>query len=183
MAVGYLATMGDALLQAAADALVAATTGHPAPSSVYLSHDKPSLLDHCCDDGVLTVHLEFSEHDTPFIAGQLSLGSPAGGRPCAVQFQPNWVITLGRCSPTFDPDGEVPTVATLDAAAEDLLVDLWAIITELYDRSFDCTLFPGMTQCQDFRILSTNPLPPEGGCAGWEIRVQTGTNDTGPIGS
>lgn len=179
MSVGYYVTLADELLSAAEDALVEATTGHPPPGNTYVSHGPPHLLDHCCESGVLAVHLEEVEHRN---AGDMTPYAPSTGW-CAIQCWPRFVITLGRCSPTFDDRNAVPSPGALDAAASDLLIDLWAILTELYDRMFACTLFATQTICEDVEIGNAVPLEAEGGCAGWEVRVAVGCNDAGPTGS
>lgn len=177
VAVSYLADVAEALLQAALAGLAAATTGHAPPDVVYVEHDSPLVLGRACGDGILTVHLELVRH--------VPTEDDNFRQSCQVLPTPTWVITLLRCVPGLREgvNAPLPPVDDLDAAYKDLLVDLWALLTELYDRLANDTLIPGLDDSCDFTIGEASLIGPEGRVAGWEIRVTHVTNDQGPIGS
>lgn len=160
MAVGALAAQGDAILSAAEAALVLATTGHAAPGKAFRSHGPPNL-ELCCDDGVLAVWLAEINH------GPVNSQGPEPGCDPAENYAV-WVIGLYRCWPSGNTNA--PTADEYDNASESLLIDAWALLTELYDRNRNETLLPGC-DCQTVRWGDLVPVDPEGGCAGWEMRL------------
>lgn len=185
MTVTYLAECAEAILDAAFAALVEATTGRPAPTQVFVSHGPPAW-DNCCNGGQLTIHLDALTHTPEDVttSGIPGLGtSPQFG--CSILAAPVFVVTLLRCvtGPGDTIADAIPSPAALDDDAQDLLADLWALLTEFYDRILACTLTPGLTDCRDAFIGAVAPVGPEGGCAGWEIRVTITANDSGPVGS
>src|SRR3990167_6788939 len=122
MPIEFLAQIGADILDAAVDALALATTGRPAPTHTYLVHGEPAW-DHCCDAGQVTVYLESIDH--------LNDSSVVDQRSCAIEAHAHWVITALRCHPGLSGTGtKMPTAAELETAAEDLLEDLWALLTE-----------------------------------------------------
>ena len=177
MGVSYLGDLAVELLDAAQDALVAVTTGRAPPSESWISHDVP-VSDYCCDDGQLTVHLASLDHEA---FGTFNTEPPP--QNCASTPTARFVITVRRCHPTVNATGGSPTPARMDDASAGLLADLWAILTELYDRRSAGTLFSAPTLCADVEIGTAEPEPPQGGCAGWAIPVAVVCNDSGPTGS
>lgn len=177
MTVEYLADVAGDLLVAAEAGLALATTGHAPPANVYVTHGPPTG-DWCCEDGELVVWLETMTPQLPPTAGSFPVPNT-----CAILWDATYVIALHRCWPTR-PDGKPPTPGELDSAATDLLADLWAILTELYDRARAGNLLGGQ-ECKDvtFEGATIAETQPEGGCAGWEIRVTVRANDGGPVGS
>lgn len=184
MTVEYLSLVADTLLDAAADALVAATTGHAAPTSEYVGHGPPTG-DYCCDNGEISVWLDTND---PEDAGLASTVASAGSIPqvgCALLQEATFVVSLRRCWPT-GKDAAAPASTEVDAAAGMLLIDLWALLTELWDRAKAGTLLPaaaGQDNTKDARLGSATMIEPQGGCAGWDVRVHVRLNDTGPEGS
>lgn len=171
MTVEYLADTAQSLLDAATAALVPATTGHPLPSAIFVSHGPPAgvvLAAGGCD--LLAVHLEDGVHEP-------AVGDPTGKQSCQLVGTFTWVITLLRCHP-----GVQATPDELSDAASDLLIDLWALLTELYDRLDANTLIPVDDPC-DIKIGEVTALEPEGRVAGWEVRMILVGNDAGPTGS
>ncbi len=169
----YLDGLAQALLESALAGLAPATTGRPAPSTAAISHGPPPLA-WCCNDGMLTVHLVEVSH-------QLSVTELPQAH-CAIVPMAKFEITIARCWPTMDDSGHLAAV-DMDEAAGDLLEDLWSVLTELYDRLFDATVFPGQITCEQVVIGSATPLEAQGGCAGWTLEVEVYLNDSGPIGS
>lgn len=176
MTVAYLSTTADALLAAALAGLAQATTGVAPPSHVFVAHGQPAW-DFPCEGGQLTVHVETVAHvptdDSPL------------RQSCQIVPKPVWVITLIRCVRGLRPNPTDPFPAETDIDEDSglLLIDLWAILTELYDRIAANTLIPGNVTACDYTIGDAIPVGPEGAAAGWEIRVTTVANDQGPTGS
>ncbi len=184
MSVGYLANLANDLLDAAEDALAETSTGHAAPSEAWVNHGEPAA-DFCCDAGQVTVHLASVDHNP---VGLFIGATVAPPQECAITPTANYVVTVFRCHPVPGNSGRPPAPAVQAAAAEALLVDLWAVLTELYDRMYAGTLFPSdgrETICQDVTIGFAEPANPQtqGDCAGWVIPVAVVCNDTGPTGS
>lgn len=184
MSVAYLADCAESILNAALSALADATTGRPAPDHVFVSHGPP-VGDNCCDNGQLTVHLDTMTHSPEDTTGQPGGFASAPQFGCSILGTPTFVVTLLRCvtGPGDSEADAVPSTDDLDDDALDLLADLWALLTEFYDRILACTLIPGQANCRDCFIGPVTPLEPSGGCAGWEIRVTITANDPGPAGS
>lgn len=160
MAVAALAVQADAILAAVEAALALATTGHAAPSQVFRSHGPPNL-ELCCEDGVAAVWLEQVSHDP------VNADGPEPGCDPAENYA-HWVIGIYRCWPSGDV--AAPSADEYDTASETLLIDAWALLTELYDRNRAGTLLPGC-DCQTVRWGALTPHDAEGGCAGWEMRL------------
>lgn len=177
MTVAYLADRALELLDAAEDALVQATTGHAPPGHVFLVHGEPAD-DFPCDGGQLTVHISGLSHEQ---FGRFS--TEPVPQSCARTPTPTFVITLRRCLPTPLGDGTAPSATAQDEHARNLMIDLWAILTELYDRARVCTLFTGVSHCSDINIGEVIALNDEGGVGGWQIPVSIVANDSGPEGS
>lgn len=178
MGVSYLADVADALLAAALAGLAEATTGRPPPATSYLSHGEP-VPDHC---GEVTVHLESVGHEPERFTSQ---GVSGGGfQSCQVVASPRFVISIFRCATNLgDGTNPLPSGDALDSDAADLLDDLWAVLTELYDRMAACTLVPGQSDCEDVSIEVAVPIEQQGDVAGWAIPVVVTANDQGPAGS
>lgn len=176
MTVAYLSTTADAILAAAQAALVQTTTGKAPPDECFVSHGPPPADRACDGGGMLTVHLDLLGH-LPFDEDQMQ-------QACILVPRPVFVVTLLRCVPSLVEDGNNPLPATtdLDTSAGELLVDLWALLTEFYDRLAAGTLIPGVVGC-DIAIGEAAAIPPSGGVAGWAIPLTMTANDTGPTGS
>ena len=177
MTVEYLAECAAELLAAAEAALVEDTTGRPAPSAAWVAWGT-APRDRCCDDGQITVHPSFLSHEQ---FGRF--GEQPTTQHCQRTPQPTFVITVLRCHPTMGGDASSPTPDAQESAANGLLGDLWALLTELYDRARACTLFGGMAHCTDVNIGDVEIIEPESGCAGFAVPVTFVANDTGPEGS
>lgn len=171
MAVTALVTQGDALLDAATDALVAATTGHAAPGFAFLSHGPPNL-ELCCDDGLVAVWLDSITHEP--------LNAPTEDPGCLVENYAFWTVGVYRCWPSGDQ--AAPTAGEYDTATEDLLRDAWALLTEFYDRNRAGTLLPGC-DCQTVAFGALTPSEAQGGCAGWEFRLKVDLSCLSDTGS
>lgn len=176
MTVSYLADQADAILAAALAGLAEATTGHAPPSTTIVTHGPPA--GDVCDDGLLAVYLDTVTH--------LPLrGSQNTDHSCLLVAEPVFVVVLLRCVPGLNDSrvDPLPNPDDLDDSAGELLVDLWALLTELYDRIAANTLLPDLDDPCDITIDFARHIPPEGRTAGWELRLTMSANDTGPSGS
>ncbi len=172
MGISYLADCADALLAATLAGLAEATTGRPPPATSYLSHGEP-VPDHC---GEVTVHLES--------VGHLRERGDDLVQSCQVLAEPTFVISIFRCATNLgDGPNPLPDADDLDTDAASLLEDLWAVLTELYDRIAAGTLIPGQDECRDVTIGIALPVEQQGDVAGWTIPVTVTANDQGPVGS
>lgn len=84
-----------------------------------------------------------------------------------------------RCVPTLENDGGLPTIASMEAAANEIHGDLWAIWNFTRDRRQDGSLFASPSNRRELFFDAAFPLVPSGGLGGWQIpiRVQLGGYD------
>lgn len=171
MASTYLATVADGLLDALLAGLAQVTTGRAAPDTSYVSHGPPAY--DCCPFAVVYLDpLDGVTHN--------ALEDPPFDQDCIIVPRATWILEWTRCVPALTDDGW-PTPATLDVSAQDLLEDLWCVLTELYDRHKSGALVG--SGCGDVSIGNAMIIEPQGGCAGWKVPVTTILNDPGPLGS
>lgn len=138
------------------------TTVKQAPSRGFVSPGAPAW--DCCDQ--LTVHV---------VSPQLAPTSPGVGalsdqRRFNLGDYVNYITltaTILRCVPTLDDDGNLPTVTAMDAAAQTILSDLWAVWNVLSQAKAAGTLFAG--RCREMTFTPAVSQNPQGGCGGWEI--------------
>ena len=171
MPAAYLATLAADLLDAAGDGLTLVRTGHAPPERVYVSHGRPAV-DGCEQ---LTVHAD----ERRAVWHRSMPDRPNVPQTCLLAPVAVLVVQLWRCVPVAAEDGTPPTAAELDTAADDLLIDAWCLLTQLYGEHKDGTLFTGVT-CRNVTFGDLLALPPQGGMAGWELRVEVGLDDAGP---
>lgn len=121
----------------------------------------------CCEQ--LTVHV------TNVLDADTSPGGLASGRR-NVHGKLNHVgfnITVTRCVPTFGatPMDELPLIEDMQAAAEQINADGWALWNHLYNMWREGSLFD---TCQEVFFDGITAVAPSGGCGGWlmAIRVQ-----------
>jgi hypothetical protein len=167
MAVTDLQDLAEAVLDAAGDIL--ATTGNPEITRAFVSHGPPAL--DCCDQ--LAVHVA----NIGEAATQAGTVLQPGLRHAFARVNLTaLMITVTRCHPVLDGDGDPPTAAELNEAAAMLNADAWSLWTQLF-RMQD-TLFAA---CDLVFFDGIIPLPPQGGCAGYvmAIRFELGGYDAG----
>lgn len=152
-----LQDLAEDVLAAAGQILQAETA--PALRS-FVAHGPPAL--DCCDQ--LAVHVATIGEAPTTGPTVLSPGlRHTSGRVNLTTL----IVTISRCHPVLDADGQPPKAAELTAAAALLNADAWALWNGLYrmrDQLFaacDLVFFDGMV-----------PLPPQGGCAGWALQIR-----------
>lgn len=181
MGATYVYDLADDLLAEALDGLAESRTGHAPPSRTYVSHGEPAddtgLLS-CEADGQLTVHVDEDAGIEPIFRRDSNLP----GTQCAFAPYARFCVTLYRCVPTIDDQGNAPNAAELDASARDLNIDAWCLFTYLATLWGNGDLFGGMFACKDVEWEGMTPIHPRGGAAGWRICFRVQLNDTGPSG-
>lgn len=150
-----------------------ATTAGGAIERAFVSPGAPAW--DCCPQ--LTVHVGGpAEGDTAPLSPPLQPGHRT--QQVAVVPVIPLTATVIRCVPGPDASGNPPGVALLEAAAQAIDEDVWAIWAHTRFRFHDKTLFASPSS----RELVFDPAfseAPEGGCAGWQIplRVAVGGYD------
>ena len=136
-----------------------------APERAFVSPGQP-VFD-CCDQ--LTVHVQ-TIGDADTTPGGLN----AGRRPSRAKINHvTMIVTSTRCITTGGETRsgglEIPSADALQADAEQLDADAWA----LWNHAFN------MTRAEEFRTLCSevffdgiNSIVPSGGCAGWTVTVR-----------
>jgi hypothetical protein len=154
-----LQTLAENVLDAAGDIL--ATTGSPEIERAFVSHGPPAL--DCCNQ--LAVHIaQIGEAATQLGASILQPGlRHETGRVNLTAL----MITITRCHPVLDDEGDPPSPEELTEAAAMLNADAWALWSQLYRLKDD--LFAA---CDLVFFDASVPLPPQGGCAGWVMQVR-----------
>ena len=130
-----------------------------APERAYVSPGEPAL--DCCDQ--LTVHAQtITEKPTlPAVTGR----DVIGGRINLVGF----VVTIARCVPVPDEMGNPPAVEDLQAAADQVDADAWALWNHLYNLWRADQLF---TLCGEVFWDGMRALTASGGCGGWVLSLR-----------
>lgn len=79
------------------------------------------------------------------------------------------VATVLRCVPTVGEGPSWPSGPVQEAAARELLCDVWTIWNLLVRRKHRNELFGG--RCRELMMSPAVPVGPAGACAGWDITV------------
>jgi hypothetical protein len=139
-----------------------------APSRAFVTVANPVLEigegDCGCDQ--LTVHATTINELTTLPFG------PGAGTRHRQDFRVNLVglaVTISRCVPTLDNNGNPPAPAESQAAAEQLSQDIWTLYNELWNLARDGELF---TICEEVYFDGATPVPAQGGCAGWRLNLR-----------
>jgi hypothetical protein len=82
---------------------------------------------------------------------------------------PGLTVTISRCVPTLDNNGNPPAPADSQAAAEQLSGDIWTLYNELWNMVRAGELFE---LCKEVYFDGAVPIPASGGCAGWRLNLR-----------
>lgn len=145
-----------------AQAATATTIGGEITRS-FVSPGLPAL--DCCPQ--LTVHIAGFAAAATQPSGPLSQGHK---RTTGVVWQGSYWVTVVRCVPVPDEKGNTPSIALMEAAAEQADQDGWAILNAVYAADRAGTVFGGL--CTEVIYDGITPLDPSGGCVGWVIRYR-----------
>lgn len=128
-----------------------------APERSYVSPGAPAF--DCCPQ--TTVHI-----------GPIGEGASSPLQPKASQARINRVTliaTVVQCVPTTTDSGKPPSQAVLEAAAEQINADKWALQNHIYNLIRAGQLF---TLCQDVEWLGIQPIPLQGTCGGSILTIR-----------
>src|SRR5258706_232803 len=109
-----LSTLLNTVLDHAQDCLT--DNDRTLPVNVFVSHNAPAW--DCCD--LLTVHLASAKPTVRFPPEAATLR-------CATRWAAEVTVTLLRCVPTLQTNGQPPTDADLNTSAVGLAEDIWAL--------------------------------------------------------
>lgn len=142
-------------LDAAIDALDTIPTFVPgsvgSPARTFVSPGKPAY--DCCDDGQLTVHVQ-------------SVTERLAQKDVWVN-DVTMVATSLRCIPMRD-QGQAPDPAVMEASAEQINMDGWAIWNHVHNMINDCGLFD---ECCGVRWGPLQSVESQGLCGGWTLTL------------
>ena len=162
---GDMHALAQEFLDACVDSLDTIPTFAPglagAPERNFISPGAP--VDDCCDQ--LTVHVSSITESTT-APGGLAAGRRASyNRVNLVRM----VATIKRCIPIIGTEGQTPEAADLEAAAEQIDADGWALWNHIFNLIRSDQLF---TLCGEVFNDGIFAVAPSGGCAGWEMTVR-----------
>jgi hypothetical protein len=161
-----LESLADSLLAASVEALDTipledGTLDGAPPERSFVSPHIPAL--DCCPQ--LTVHIP-DVTEAPVTPGGLAAGRRA------TSMRMNWIglqVTIVRCVPVVDGNGNLPTIIQLEDASRQIAADGWALWNHIYNLIRAGDLF---SYCGEVHWLGLRPIGPEGGCAGWTLSFQ-----------
>lgn len=140
-----------------------ATTVGGAIERAFVSPGPPAW--DCCPQ--LTVHVGGpAEGDTAPLSPPLQPGHRT--RQTAIVPLVPLTASVIRCVPS----GEVPAELDLEAAAQAMSADVWAIWAHSRDAFGDGSLFPSSSGSRELIFDAAQVQAPSGGCAGWTIPVR-----------
>jgi hypothetical protein len=158
------------LLELCDQALLATTDG--APDVSYLAHSIPAI-----DCEQLTVEvLSLGDHPLPATT-TLSPGRRLTAAINVVGFR----VTIARCVPVLDEQGNPPPPDEIQAAAERLHQDLFAIWTRVRTAQKAGELFGGL--CDHLFYDGAFPLEESGGYAGYTIDFRVSIDGFANLGT
>lgn len=165
---GDLHALADELLQACVGALDTIPTFAPglvgAPERSFISPGDP--VADCCPQ--LTVHVATITEAATEPSGLGSGRRATYGRINHIGL----IVTLFRCVPVPNESIskiEPPAVVDLDAAAQQIDADGWALWNHLYNLTRAGLLF---SLCRGVFMEAMRQIPPSGGCGGWVLSMR-----------
>ncbi len=143
-----------------ASGLILATTGNPEIERAFVSHGRPAL--DCCNQLAVNI-ATIGEAATN--AG--SVLQPGLRHSFARINLTALLITVTRCHPVLDDDGQPPNPDQMTEAAAMMNADAWALWNGLFRMREE--LFE---DCDLVFFDAAIPLEPQGGCAGFVLQVR-----------
>lgn len=144
-----------------------ATTAGGAIERAFVSPGAPAW--DCCPQ--LTVHVGGpAEGDTAPLSPPLQ----PGHRTQQVGIVPlvPLTATVIRCVPISDAQGNPPIPSLLEASAQEIDEDIWAIWAHTRSAFHDGDLFASPSGSRELVFDPAFSDAPEGGCAGWQIPLR-----------
>lgn len=164
---GDLYALADELLDVCTEALDSIPTSDGpayladldgAPAYRFVSDAAP--IGDCCDDGMLAVHVNA-------IADQFARAQQPQAPKANV---PNLIVTVLRCLPLGEVDGDSytpPSADEIQASAHQTLADGWALWNHIYNL-IRAQQF--LNHCQRAVFLGMQSIRPgDGQCGGWQL--------------
>lgn len=155
-----LHALADELLQASIESLDTIPTFNAAllgaPDRSFISPALP-VFD-CCE--MLTVHVDGISESGTSPQGLATGRRATHGRINLVAL----VVSVVRCIPTAGGTNDLPTIAAMQAAAEQTNADAWALWNHLFNMIRNDELF---ALCSQVFWNGMRPIAPSGGCGGW----------------
>lgn len=140
------------------------------PCLSFVSAGEPGIEccveDECGQEGMLAVHVE------SVFPSDVFPNPTAEHQPCkAAVWVASIVVTVARCAPTMDENGNLFPPADITANGLVMAKDQWAVVTAL-----SCCLpadVTGLGAKRKRRVMigESRPLVSEGGCASFEVRA------------
>jgi hypothetical protein len=159
-------------MEALTDELAEDGIKYGCPCRAYVSPSAPVFDDCCSSDcgneqhGQLTVYINdvFPSDNFPTPSNSIL--------PCkAAVHVVSLVITVARCVPTVNEQGQPPPAEAIEAAAQIGAIDMWTVITALQCCvTADLPLNKSKRRVQ-IASAGTASVPESGGCAAIEIRA------------
>lgn len=145
----------DDLLAEAVNSLNTTDGADPPPESQFVAQGTVAW-----DCDLLAVHL---------VRLEPKLLDPRAER-CAIVHMARVAVTLLRCVPKVDDNGQPPSPAEMDTANRQLAVDGWALWKGL-TRAWADGSWPIGIPCKNVKWGGLEPLAPSGGLAGWRVEA------------
>lgn len=141
------------------------------PPCVYPTAGEP-VHDSCCDcGGQLNTWIERIYPYTSFPTqddGVLGRGFGQCGMPPGLAV--DMVVSVLRCAPTYDDNGEPPSLEEMTQNARLVAVDLQAVSTAV-PCCLDDLVLPGWRRPSKYLLTGSTINTPEGGCVSTDVRV------------
>jgi len=145
-----------------------AETPNGVPKDCYISHNTPP--DDCCD--FLAIWLDRIRPRIGFQNAAYVTGEKVWARCGDVGGVADINIRLVRpCFPTLIDDAfnPFPAASVMQAAAENLLIDVQVFRCCFTSAACNGLIFPSDQDCQEVAYGDITPYGPHGGCAGWDF--------------
>lgn len=158
--------LAQEFLTAAVEALDTIPTFAPglggAPARSFVSPGLPAF--DCCDPGQLTVHVTG-------VTDSATGPSNFTGRSASTMKvnTVGLVATAVRCVPVITDSGILPSMADMEAAAEQIDADGWALWNHIYNLLRADQLF---TLCGEVFWDGLRSINPQGGCGGFTLNLR-----------
>lgn len=155
MAVDYLQTLAEDLLDAALDGTTEAITGNPPTTRNYVAHGRP-VWDLCTEAQLVVYHGPVTHRQ-------------GNDKMCNWVPRSTFCAELARCVPSMDEAGNAPSPDELTASAEVLNRDLWALLHAVYGWAVE-------QGCSNVTLGNGEILEPSGGMAGVRVCLTVDLN-------
>ncbi len=159
-----LQALAQEYLDACVDALDTIPSFDPglggSPGRRFISPGQPQY--DCCPDGQLTVHV-------PSV-----LSDPVGTLKNHERLNTVTLLaTILRCVPVSDENGNFAPASEIQAAAEQVNADGWALWNFIFNAISAGDLF---RLCDKIQWLGLRSIVPSGGCGGWTLTLAVQTD-------